>query len=605
MKKNFCPSVLLILSLLIPASLRAQYWGERVLEKSFEATSFFFAPNYLNPYGIGNYKSTTPGLLNDPLLDFAVNPSHLSLDSSRSAYLYTDFRSARNVKQNETNYILPWIYATDRVASSLAYYPRLYVNSRRELEPVFSGAAVVRPLPSLSNDLYVGASYQMVMQDEKYYDIPQDIYRAVAGYDYSGRSASAAANMPIVDKYSGQDNMHSSGHFFSGFVRCALPFGLEVGGKISRVTFDRSGSFGSSNLWQYSPYSTGTSLYSSMEARDQKYSHWDAGGGVSFRVSDRVTLGASGGYLWGNATQAMRNNDTSFYSYNSSSYNSYYTRSAVSLKEWRHKGTGVYYGGDVRAQLNPAMLFTAYYQRQQTDVNITLGSNILDTSYSTYSWDNSLSSQTSLSRSYLSDVRTGGGKQKVTSNRFAATLQWNINQRVSLSFGAFWDWQEQSMNTLEAVQLSSRSRYWYTDATYDYGYAQAESKDLLWTFTTKRTNFQIPIFLTVKATDAFEVMFGLNRNAAWWSIDDVTLALFAYRNSMNNGQEQKAENFGERYTEPREEISDIRTTFLAGLAVTPVESLKLRLLMVPNFHDTYDGSELEQLQWWITLTVTP
>jgi hypothetical protein len=42
-----------VLALLVPSSLSyAQYWGERVLEKGFEQTDFFFAPNYLMPYGI-------------------------------------------------------------------------------------------------------------------------------------------------------------------------------------------------------------------------------------------------------------------------------------------------------------------------------------------------------------------------------------------------------------------------------------------------------------------------------------------------------------------------------------------------------------------------
>jgi len=186
-------------------------------------------------------------------------------------------------------------------------------------------------------------------------------------------------------------------------------------------------------------------------------------------------------------------------------------------------------------------------------------------------------------------------------------VQWDINERVNLSVGAFMEWQERTTRTTETVFASNRSRYWssYSNSNYDYRYAQEESKDLHWTFTAERTNFQLPVFLTVKATQALDVLFGLNRTMAWWKIDDVTLALFRYRYRLNDAREERAENFGERYTEPREEVSDIRTTFLAGVTVTPVESLKLRLLMVPNFHDTFAGSELEQLQWWIGLTVTP
>ena len=73
--------IVLLLTLAIPSRLPAQYWGERVQEKGFEQTDFFFTPSYLSPYGIGSFKSTTPGLLKDPLLDVIVNPAHLGLDS--------------------------------------------------------------------------------------------------------------------------------------------------------------------------------------------------------------------------------------------------------------------------------------------------------------------------------------------------------------------------------------------------------------------------------------------------------------------------------------------------------------------------------------------
>ncbi len=605
MKGTASRAIILSLSLLLPAPLAAQYWGERVLEKSFEQTDFFFTPNYLNPYGIGSFKSTTPGLLKDPLLDFAVNPASLALDSTQAAYLYTDFRSARNVKEKSTGYSPPWLYAVDRAMSSVAYYPRLYVNVRRELEPVFSGAAIVRPLPSLASDLFIGVTYQMVLQDEKYYEIPQDIYRAVAGYDYNGRQAAGAANMPVVDRYNGEDNMHEAGHFATAFIRFGLPAGLQAGAKVSRVEFTRAGSFGSSNLWEYAPYSSGTSLWSNVEARDQGYAHWDAAAGLEYRSSERITVGVTGGYLRGEATQALRNNDSSFYAYSSTSSTSLYTRSGNTLQEWRHDGTTTYYGADLKMRLSPAAMLTLFYQYQRAKINIGLGSNVLDTSSSSNMWMNGETPVNSYSRSYLSDARSGAGTQTVSTQRAVATLQWEIDPRVNLSIGAFVEWQDQTITTSEEVLASSRSRYWNVDGSYDYGYGQQESKDLFWTFTTKRTNFEIPVFVTVKATEALEVLFGLNRTAAWWRIDDATLALYRYRRSVYNGQQEEAENFGERYTEPREEVSDVHTTFLAGLTVTPVENLTLRLMVVPDFHDTFEGSELEQLQWWIGLTVTP
>lgn len=74
----------------------------------------------------------------------------------------------------------------------------------------------------------------------------------------------------------------------------------------------------------------------------------------------------------------------------------------------------------------------------------------------------------------------------------------------------------------------------------------------------------------------------------------------------HSGQTWKcAHNFGERYTAPNENDRDVRTTLLAGIGISPSEKLNLRLLLVPNFREGIDGQELDQLQLWLGLTVTP
>jgi hypothetical protein len=596
---------LTLLLVLFPGQLYSQYWGERVLEKSFEQTDFFFTPSYLSPYGIGGFKATTPGLIRDPLLDIMLNPARLSLDSLSENYLYTDFRSSRNVKENETGFYPPWIALADRTTMDVAYYPHFYLNMRKELEPVFSGAYIGRPLPLAVRDLIVGITYQLVMQDEKYYDVPQDIYKTAAGYDYNGMRAAAASSIPIVDRYSGQDNMHQAGHFVSGFVRYPLPAGIEVGAKISRVFFGRDGSFGSSNLWQYSPYSQGSSLWSNLEAREQSYAHWELAGGLRYRITNETTIGATVGHIWGDANQSLRNNDSSYYSYSSIPSASFYNRSGNTLSEWRHAGRSTSLGLDVSSHVGPSSVLTLVYQHQGTTVDLGLGSSILDTSYSTYAWSNNGVPVTSYSQSYLNDSRLGTGTQKVTIDRLLGSVQWEIDAKVSLSIGALLEWQRTETNTAEGVLLHNRSAYWSTDNSWNYTYGGDESKDLLWTFSAQRSSFQVPVFVTVKAAESLELLFGLNRNMSQWKVDDVTLALFRYRQSMNNGVITRNENFGERYTQPPEEVTDVRTTFLAGLTVAPSQKLRIRLLMVPNFRDTLQGSELEQMQWWLGVTLKP
>jgi hypothetical protein len=113
------------------------------------------------------------------------------------------------------------------------------------------------------------------------------------------------------------------------------------------------------------------------------------------------------------------------------------------------------------------------------------------------------------------------------------------------------------------------------------------------------------VFVTIQASSVIEVLLGLNRNMAQWEINEVTLAAFRYREVLRNGVTQRDENFGERYITPTEKVSDIQTSFLAGLKISPAKLLHIQLLVVPVFRDSFEGSELEQFQWWIGLSLNP
>ena len=597
-------SVILLSLLAIPGELSAQYWGEHVQDKGFEHTSFFFVPSILNPYGIGSFASTTPGLLDDPLLNVAVNPARARLDSLSHGYMYVDFRSARTIHDHGYGYTPPWImYAGTDMA--IRPYPWLYLNTRRELEPVFSGAFIGTPLPEAQPNLLLGGTYQMILQDDKYYSVPQDIYRSVAGMDYAGNRAAAESSIPIVDKYSGQDNMHQLGHFISAFGSYEIPTLGSIGMKVGRVFFDRSGGFGSSNFWGYPAQSASTSLWSNLEARSQTYNHWELTGGADFFASRQTTIGATVGWLWGDAAQALHRGDSSYYSWSSAPNQSLYVRSGNSLQEWRHNGRTVLFGADITSRLTERHTLHVVYQRQRSTVDIGLGTSILDTSYSTYSYTYLDTPATSTSYSLLLDQRSGSGQQITTTNRVLASLQWQIDARLTLALGIQFDWLNSETNTTENVLARMGSVYKSSRGNYGWLSGNDESKDLRWTFSAERTNFQIPIFLTIKASDAIDVLLGLNRAMTHSRVDDVTLALFRYRQSNSNGTITREENFGERYTTPREELSDVRTTFLAGLTAAPSQHFRVRLLVVPNFQDTAEGSQLENLQWWIGVNILP
>ncbi len=600
-----------ILTLLIGIAVvtaQSQYYGERVLQKGFEQTDFFFVPSNVIPYGLGQFAGTTPGVLRDPLLDLVLNPAHLRLDSTRGdMMLYTDFRAARNVT-TKPDFVYPW-YRTTSYDAAYIPYPQVYLQNRRELEPVFSGAYIGRPFSGFAPALLLGATYQLVMQDQKYYDVPQDIYRSVVGADYAGRTTALdASEMPIVDKYSGQDNMHQNGHFISLFARQTFLDRLDVGLKVSRVIFDRSGALGSSNLWNsYSGSYNSISLWANDEKRDQGYGHWELAGGFLLRLSEKSTLGISGGHLWGSTTQSKTNLDTAYYSSSYTSWKSLYDRSTHKYQHWRHEGRTSQFGLEFRSRITNGTTLTLFYRPQWSSVQLHTAASIMDTNYSLRTWTDSGDPVTSNSHYRFSDTRAGGGEESSTTNLFLATVTWDLDSKVTLSLGAQLEFTSRETRTVENVQVHGSSSYTSDHPRYPYAWRHQtdELKHLYWTFSAKRQSFRIPVFVTIKASQAAGILLGISRDMTRWEIDDVTLAAFHYKYLDQNGTVEERSNFGERYTQPREQVSDIRTTFMAGLTLSPSPIFQARVLVVPVFTEGLNGHELEQLQWWLGLTVTP
>ena len=588
----------------------AQYDGERVMEKSFEQTDFYFTPYRFVPFGIGAFKNSVPGALNDPFLDLDVNPARLYRDTSGAGYLTIDFRNARQVAENRDIY---FPYPMLRTATTdVAYrmpYPQYYLRSRRELEPAVSLAYLLRPRSEGLNAFSFGATYQLITQDERYYSIPQDIYKSMLGADYSGDRAAGTENIPIVDKYSGSDEMHQEGHFGSLFTGIDLTTKLQFGVKVGRVVFEREGSFGSNNFWEYGSASS-TSLWRRQESRRQTYGHWEAMAGLRYAIDDATTLGISGGLLTGTADQTLPKLDSTYYAYGPIDAPNdnwgLYASSGMQTQSWKHEGTTTVVGADLSTLVSPGRRFQLIYQYSRQETDILLEGSIRDTSFgrSRYQWDTTIYRHTS---DYaLLDLRSGGGTAVGISHRLAVSYEWKLGERVTLSLGGQLELRESATNTSEAVIARRYSRYQST-GSYPYAYfdSTAESKRLLWTFATKLRRVTIPVFLTIRTSETMELLFGLNRSASNWRADDVTLAVIDERVHSDLQGSTRQQNFGERYTQPRERMSEVRTTLMAGLTVSPTPSLSIRFLGVPNYVETFEGTELSDVQLWISVCIRP
>ena len=598
-----------LFSSLFPSLSPGQYFGERVLEKSFERSEFFFEPSVLIPFGINAFRSTSVGLLDEPLTNLALNPAYLYADTGRSTFMYVDFRSTREIRSS-SNYVSPLEMRTSYDMSSLLPYPRYFITTRKELEPVFSGALLSRPLGTLFPHLFLGLTYQVVAQDEKYYGIPQDIYRSVIGYDYLGAKTSNES-MPIIDRYSGSDDMHHVGHFATLLGGYEITPELQVGVKIGRATFARDGSFGSKNLWEYAQRSDYTSYWSNLEDREQNYGHWDLRGGASYRFSEKTEGALSAGYLWGTATQTLARADSSLYGsgqINVGKNWNYHMTSGSTGQNWDHDGALFYGGLNLRTKLDPSRILRVHYLYLRERIDLTLNGSLFDTSYgNSRSQYNDTLVYRYQSESRLSDRRSGTGEETADVHRFMASLDWEIESHLRLNFGVQYEYRKSETGTNEAVLARRSSRYMSTSSTYSYDYSDAvnEEKNLLWTFRSTLTSFQVPIILTWKTSEKIEMMFGLNRKMASWDVEDITLALFKMREHSSTSGTKRETNFGERYTIPRERVSDVTTTALWGLTVSPSAFFKIRFLVTPNFVETYEGSQLQGLQWWIGVNMFP
>lgn len=284
-------------------------------------------------------------------------------------------------------------------------------------------------------------------------------------------------------------------------------------------------------------------------------------------------------------------------------------RSGLSNQSWNHDGATTYGGIQLNRAISPSLTLNLLYGFNGQNVNIGLTSFISDTSYNNYRYRQSdTSASISQGFSRLSDIRTGGGTKTGSSHRFLASLQWQASERATVSLGLQLEFQRSESNTDEGIVSIRRSQYSssYGTAYNYYSFDQTvETKHLLWTFTTDVTTLYIPIVFQWQALEWLDALIGVNRTMSSWEVNDVTLAIVNVRDRKSSGGNEYKENFGERYTMPRERVSDVRTSFLAGLTAEPSPYFKIRLLVTPNVVDDYEGSHIQDLRWWLSFQITP
>lgn len=605
MRNSILSAVLFGLALLaIAPQANAQYINQSVLQKDFEGADFFFRSTYLNPYGLDGFGPVAAGVIRDPLLDLQLSPSLARADSARGTTLYVDFRSSRQEARQDQYYYPTRDFAV--ADQALTIYPGYYRPSIRRPEPVLGLGLFTRPAATLPN-LTIGATYRLISNDQAYYDIPDGQYR---GLDFAAEAVDSG--VPVVDVYSGSDQMRATGHFGSFFASYALNPTWRVGARADFTSFNRDGEFGTVFNPGVASTSSGRQSSSQFEARTQSYRHTDLSVGVDGALSPTMRVGATLGYLSGTAEQLQ--DGASLYDYAYGSTNpvedgSFYTSGSMRLAEIDREGGSRYAGLFMRRSLSRGRTLTASWRGDWQSLDLTGSSMLADSSRSESHYSGNGYENHHLSAYSRSDVREGSGAVDGVNHRLAVGLDWRLNNSTTLILGAVATHLREETKTFESVETGYDSAWdsrWSdgnngNENVHDESFY--EEKDLNWTLDNRRTAIQIPILVSHTFSEHFEFQAGITRRMEDIKVKDEVLADVAHRHSMINGRETNASNLRERYRQPTAYRSTVTTSALLALIARPSPDFEVRLSVSPRRSTGYYSEN--RTQWWLGFQFQP
>ncbi|MFT5144429.1 MAG: hypothetical protein ACI80V_003166 [Rhodothermales bacterium] len=594
----------------------AQYYGYNpgTLQKGFESADFFFNSTHLNPFGLDGFGPAAAGVIRHPLLDLQLSPSLLGRDSTRTTFGYIDFRSSKR-QESPQDYIYPYFLEGDVRATSsetglsgASYYNDrgYYQSSYRPAEPLLSAAVISKLAPVLLPRLTGGITYSLIADDQSYYDVPQNLYR-----NLDLANASAEADVPITDIYSGADQMHTIGHFPALFASYELSSRWRLGARVSFAVFDRDGEYG--NTFDQSYFGQrDVSISSEFEERSQRYRHTDISIGIDGTLSPDVVIGGSLGRLSGTADQFAGG----FSRYANQSGNVagggtegyVFDSGAANQTDLSRTGTSTYLTAFVTRRLDEDRILNISYRGAWQAVDMEGQSSLADSSFSisqngqtNYDYYNRYNAE-------FFDERTGSGKQDGTNHRISVGLDWRIVPKIRLVIGAVGNHTTQTTFTTESV-VSSRlydyeDRRQTPDDEQDEHYRESlsEVKNVEWSFSSRRSSVQIPVILRYEFNEHFEFTAGVTRRMEDRRVRDVTLALITLRTEEVNGVEAVRGNFGERFRQPTEFANEVSTSGILGLTARPSLRFDIQLLVSPKWSNRFDT---RRTQWWLGFQFRP
>jgi len=591
----------LLVLFLFQIILFGQYNNERSTEQSFEQSDLFFNSYYLNTFGLTNFKNASVGLIDDPFLNLYLNPANLPKMDSSEFHLYFDFRGDRTTAAIVDNYIVPNYFITD-VYYRPYYDPRWFTSTRTEPEPTISIGLLTYPVKEIDENIFIGGTYQFIHRQEKYYTPNYSIYNSRLLYDAAGVK-NEMASVPIVDRYSGKDEMTSEGHLFSAFIGYKIKNNLTIGMSLNGIVYSRDGGYLNSNKDDYGNIDQNKWENLTSHERDQKYHHLDFSGGISYQITQNITLGMKAGMLDGNADQNYLSKNSYNYQYKEPNITpewSYNLSYSTTDQQWKQDGKTKYIGFNF-SKKSIGKEITGYYRYSKTDIDLNNNSIIFDTSFYSsryiYTYDTTI--YTSNGFSSTNDKRTGTGSRINKKNEAALILRWDLTSFSTISFGFYYQNIISDIFSQEPVIAAIKSEHHYhsSKGLYDYDYALSnyEDKVLEWQYNSSYWTFQIPLLVKFKISDNFALTLGVNRILKGWEITDVTTAYYSIRRRIENGVLTEAKLFGERYTQPPEKMTENTTDFITKFDIMISPQFKVSAFVDPEW-----DHQFRVAQWWLS-----
>ena len=567
----------------------AQYlYQDQPLSSRIEQQDFFFVPNYMTPFGVEEFSTALPGVVDHPLLHLAINPASLH-SIGNDPLVYFDYRTNKQIER-QYYYIMPmWDISVVRDQSMIVppypYYP--YNPSRLSIEPSFSSAILSKLFPESIPDWSIGATYELISQSEPYY--PLDVYSPYGPYPLDMLASSNGKS------YYGVDFVRNKGHLFALYsayrFNDATSAGIRFGGMLHKRNAER-GPIISDN-----DFNDSESQSFFDDNRLQDHSLFDLTTGIQWNVAEHVTIGATAGYITGKLTQfEVSENSYMYVTFNGTTILNRSNSLTTIDRKWENNGDGFTAGLQSTIALSPTSSFVGTYSFRNHLLHLTVRANDI----TGYTYADDTQSTPYLNSNLTQDYRNGKGREYGYFHRGSFAYMLNTEKNVRLSIGVVLTAQTINRNTREGIVGSSSTGTENSQQPYIITRTR-QSTDLFLDYDEVRTETQIPLMLTLPLSAMMDLQFGINRR--FISVEQNQQSITHYHrieSYRNDTLQTVVEDRSLMNTYPSRNSITNTMAVLFGLTLHPADLIDIHIAGVP-----YAVNNDTHFQWMAGINVRP